>query len=435
MIDESYVRYDVHKSDTPVSNKRGLSSARIPSILSTHSITTRPNGVGLPLAFFNTVKSFIGSGLLGLPYGFLTGGWAMALISFPLVCVIETYGMMNMISCKKVLPRGSGDTFADLGLVAFGNFGYWLVQIILILFQGGCCCSYILFISQNLTILIPQIPQELWVLVCIVILMLLSFVRTLKATGVFSLTATFSLLIGVVFVVIGVVLSGGKRDDLQAFNLKSFPVFFGIVIFLFEGAGMVIPLQSSMKQPKHFSILLVVVVSMVCVIYSGFGFACYALHGKDTPEMITAVISPQYQWMRVLVLVFLIYAITMTYHLLAFPIYEAVDTLPFLKRRDKGSFSYWILSSLCRLGVILITAIPSLTPLQKHFPQLIGLIGGTCGLALAFFLPAILHIKLSWKTSGLLRRICDIGLIVIGVPSSLLVTIFTVIDLVHHIKS
>ena len=57
----------------------------------------------VPEVMMNTFKAFIGSGLLGLPYGYLKAGWVPSLIAFPLFTALCCYTLLDLVDCKVYL--------------------------------------------------------------------------------------------------------------------------------------------------------------------------------------------------------------------------------------------------------------------------------------------------------------------------------------------
>jgi hypothetical protein len=55
-----------------------------------------------PNSFLNIFKSFVGSGILGLPYGFKEGGYLLSLAAFPLTCAIAAYCMICLVRAKVI---------------------------------------------------------------------------------------------------------------------------------------------------------------------------------------------------------------------------------------------------------------------------------------------------------------------------------------------
>jgi len=72
--------------------------------------------------------------------------------------------------------------------------------------------------------------------------------------------------------------------------LKQLPVFFGIVIYTYEGIALVLPLQNAMKEPKDFGKglgVLNVGMTVVCCIFASLGGIGYWKYGDDTESSIT----------------------------------------------------------------------------------------------------------------------------------------------------
>jgi proton-coupled amino acid transporter len=66
------------------------------------------------------------------------------------------------------------------------------------------------------------------------------------------------------------------------FNPSAFTLTIGSAIFTFEGIGLILPIQSSMKQPEKFSYLLYLVMFIITVIFTSVGALCYATFGDET---------------------------------------------------------------------------------------------------------------------------------------------------------
>jgi solute carrier family 36 (proton-coupled amino acid transporter) len=81
-----------------------------------------------------------------------------------------------------------------------------------------------------------------------------------------------------------------ERNFIAPNLLHSLPLFFGTVIFAFEGISLVLPLQNAMKKPENFSAVVGVLnVGMVFVtgIYVSFGAIGYWKYGEATEGSLT----------------------------------------------------------------------------------------------------------------------------------------------------
>lgn len=44
-------------------------------------------------------------------------------------------------------------------------------------------------------------------------------------------------------------------EVINAVDYTTIPIFFGIAVYIFEGIGLVIDMEKSMKKPEHFQVL------------------------------------------------------------------------------------------------------------------------------------------------------------------------------------
>lgn len=73
--------------------------------------------------------------------------------------------------------------------------------------------------------------------------------------------------------------------------LERYPIFFGVVLFAFEGIALVLPVSTTMSKPKQFNRpftgVLDVGIAIVTVAYCGIGFIGYWRYGEDIEGSIT----------------------------------------------------------------------------------------------------------------------------------------------------
>ncbi|XP_076344776.1 uncharacterized protein LOC143244286 isoform X3 [Tachypleus tridentatus] len=162
----------------------------------------------------NIFISFIGAGVLGLPFAFKESGVLEGVIIMLAVSVFSIKAMLLLIKCKykilenqatskvtafskfeklnlsdslatkidqeemKVLLNSENHelelsemsnrneeesikdlNYGDLGQHAMGNIGRWLVDMTILVSQLGFCCAYLIFISENLSSYISRVSN------------------------------------------------------------------------------------------------------------------------------------------------------------------------------------------------------------------------------------------------------------------------------------
>ena len=54
-------------------------------------------------------------------------------------------------------------------------------------------------------------------------------------------------------------------------SISNLPFLFGVVIYSYEGVGMILPVEASMKRKEKFPLTLAFVMTIITVIYVSFG--------------------------------------------------------------------------------------------------------------------------------------------------------------------
>lgn len=73
------------------------------------------------------------------------------------------------------------------------------------------------------------------------------------------------------------------NDDI----VKTFPLYFGTVLFALEAIGVVIALENNMKTPKSFGGVMNIGMVLVTVMYGFVGFFGYWRYGEKSKDSIT----------------------------------------------------------------------------------------------------------------------------------------------------
>ena len=176
-----------------------------------------------------------------------------------------------------------------------GNKGRYLTEFLIFFAQCGGSVAYLVFIGQNLSSVFQSygIPLSSYIFLIAAVEVVLSWIGSLAALAPFSIFADICNAIAMGIVVkedIQKAIAGGisfnERTAITS-NLRGLPFAGGMAVFCFEGFGMTLALQSSMKDKAAFPKVLGQALVGITIVYILFGFSGYMAYGDDTRDIIT----------------------------------------------------------------------------------------------------------------------------------------------------
>jgi proton-coupled amino acid transporter len=167
--------------------------------------------------------------------------------------------------------------------------------------QVGFVCSGLIFTAENLHSFVKAVSHDkatpvmstyFLIAIQLVVIIPLAFIRNVSKLGGAALLADIFILIGLTYIyyydIATIVKARGLNPTVTLFNPQDFTLTIGSAIFTFEGIGLILPIQSSMKSPQQFGKLLAMVMVIITIIFTAVGFLSYAAFGEDTRvEIIT----------------------------------------------------------------------------------------------------------------------------------------------------
>ena len=126
------------------------------------------------------------------------------------------------------------------------------------------------------------------ILMQMVIFLPLSLYRNINNIQKLALVADLFIALGLVYLYyygIRIIAEEGVADIVQ-FNKSSWTLFIGTAIFTFEGIGLIIPIQSGMKNPQKFPAVLGSVMVGIPAVFVSMGAIAYAAFGSKTKPVI-----------------------------------------------------------------------------------------------------------------------------------------------------
>ncbi|KAM7519963.1 hypothetical protein LguiB_018925 [Lonicera macranthoides] len=380
--------------------------------------------------FANVFIAIVGAGVLGLPYTFMKTGWVMGLLMLFSVAFLTYHCMMLLVLTRRRLESLLGfskiSSFGDLGFAVCGPAGRFAVDVMIVLSQAGFCVSYLIFVANTLGHMLnfsptnpnPKIiglsPKSFYIWSCFPFQLGLNSIPTLTHLAPLSIFADVVDIGAMAIVMVeDAIIFLNHKPILQAFG--NFSVFFyglGVSVYAFEGIGMVLPLESEMKDKSKFGKTLGLSMALISLMFGLFGALGYFAFGEETKDIITTNLGKGL--VSNLVQLGLCVNLFFTFPLMMNPVYEVAE-----RRICEGRYSLWV-----RWGIVLgVTLVALLVP---NFADFLALVGSSVCVVLGFALPSLFHLmvckdELGWVGMGVDGIIVVLGVViaVFGTWSSL----------------
>lgn len=238
------------------------------------------------------LKSFVGTGVLFLPRAFLNGGMLFSSLVLLAVSILSYYCFILLVN-SRLKVDGS---FGDIGGALYGKNMRRIILSSIVLSQLGFVSAYIVFTAENLQAFVQAVSNcksfidiKFMVLMQLVIFLPLSLIRDISKLGFTALIADVFILLGLIYLFyydfITIAAQGGIAD-VKAFNPSTWTLFIGTAIFTYEGIGLIIPIQESMKHPQQFPGVLAGVMVIITIVFLGAGAISYAAYGSATKTVV-----------------------------------------------------------------------------------------------------------------------------------------------------
>ena len=386
--------------------------------------------------FFTLIKAFIGTGIMFLPKAFLNGGLLFSSILLVVVSLVNCLCFRLLLDCRQKYGGGYG----ELGNEIVGPKFRKLVLFSIALSQLGFVCAGLIFTAENLFSFLDAVTKgtgnlslgvPALIALQLIPLVPLALIRNISKLGPVALIADVFILIGLVYIWyfdISSLARNGLEPTVKMFNPSSFTLTVGSAIFTFEGIGLILPIQSSMKKPQHFANLLYFVMFLITIIFCSVGALCYATFGENTRIQIISNFPQDSPLVNAVQFLYSL-AVLAGEPVQLFPAVRIIETWLFGERATgkKSAAIKWqkngvrtAVMAVC-IGISMVGA----TDLDKF----VALIGSFACVPLVYIYPAYLHYKgaaeKTWVKAG------DILLMVVGIIAMVYttgVTVFQWID-------
>ncbi|KAK5174020.1 uncharacterized protein LTR77_001100 [Saxophila tyrrhenica] len=392
----------------------------------------REGDAGTTKTFFTLLKAFVGTGIMFLPKAFRNGGILFSSITLITVSIVTTVCFRLLLHCRK---RYGGGGYGELGLEIGGPKLRSIILGSITMSQLGFVCAGLIFTAENLLAFanaVTSVPSKqpfgvnALIAIQFVVLVPLALIRNISKLGPAALLADVFIGIGLVYIWwydISAISQRGIAPTVTLFNPSSFTLTIGSAIFTFEGIGLILPIQSSMREPHKFSYLLYLVMLIVTVIFTSVGALCYATFGEETKIQIISNFPQDSKLVNAVQFLYSM-AVLVGEPVQLFPAVRIIETHLFGERASgrKSAAIKWKKNALRAAMMVLcgLIAIIGASDLDKF----VALIGAFACVPLVYIYPPYLHFKGMAETAS--EKAFDIALLCLGVVAMVYSSVVTV---------
>ncbi|XP_011196222.1 proton-coupled amino acid transporter-like protein CG1139 isoform X2 [Zeugodacus cucurbitae] len=220
--------------------------------------------------YISLLKASIGIGCLAMPKAFQAAGWLNGLLSTALIGSIVIFALhvllhgMYELSKRKRVPQLNYPDSMAVALESGPKYLRFLsetarstIDFILAFYHFGVCCAYVVFIADNMKELFDfygyDIDSRFYIFALTLPLSAIYLVRDLRNLVPFNAVADAMICFSFVIVFYYIFTGLPSLARRSAFgDLKSYPLFFGTVLFAIESVGVIISVEAKMKSPRDY---------------------------------------------------------------------------------------------------------------------------------------------------------------------------------------
>ncbi|TGZ77921.1 hypothetical protein EX30DRAFT_310631 [Ascodesmis nigricans] len=415
---------DVEEGEREMGEQAALLGQQRPPAKKKHTkIATGTAGSGKAVLLL--LKSFVGTGVLFLPKAYLNGGMLFSNLVLLAVSLLSFYCFVLLVRTRLKVIGG----FGDIGETLYGPKMRYLILSSIVVSQIGFAAAYIVFTSENLQAFVlavtnntKHIDVKYFILLQCLIFLPFSMIRDMAKLSASALVADFFIVLGLVYLYYYDIftLSTHGIADIKAFNPADWTLFIGTAIFTFEGIGLIIPIQETMKHPEKFPKVLAQVMVVITFIFLSMGALCYAAFGSNTQTVVILNLPQDSKFVNAVQFLYSL-AILLSTPLQLFPAIRVMETGIFPK---SGKFNWKVKweKNLFRFAVVISTALISWGG-ADDLDKFVALIGSFACIPLVYIYPPMLYMRAyPGKERGRL-----IALIVFGAVVMVYTTVLTVV--------
>ncbi|KAI9826506.1 MAG: neutral amino acid transporter [Phylliscum demangeonii] len=378
-------------------------------------------------AFLLLLKSFVGTGVLFLPKAFLNGGMGFSIAVLLCVAALSYYCFILLVTTRLQVDG----SFGDIGGALYGSWMRDIILLSIVLSQIGFSSAYIVFTAENLQAFVLAVSKcgayvdlKLLILAQVVIFLPLALIRDISKLAATALIADGLILLGLLYLYyfdLRTIVAQHGVADIAPFNARDWTLFIGTAIFTFEGIGLIIPIQESMRAPRQFPAVLAAVMLLITVVFLSMGALSYAAYGSRTQTVVLLNLPQDDRLANGVQLAYSL-AILLSTPLQLFPAIRITENAVFARSGKYNPYIKWQKNVFRFAFVVLCAAIAWAG--ADDLDKFVALVGSFACVPLVYVYPPMLHLK---AVPGSRRqRFADVLLAVFGLVVMVYTTALTI---------
>ncbi|XP_019185879.1 PREDICTED: vacuolar amino acid transporter 1-like [Ipomoea nil] len=352
---------------------------------------------------FNGLNALSGIGILSVPFAVASGGW-LSLIYLFIIAAATCYTAVLIQRCMDM--DAAVRNYPDIGERAFGAVGRAVVSLSMNVELYMVAAGFLIMEGDNLNNLFPDFRAEVfgaaiggkqcWVIVVSLLVLPTVWFNDLRVLSYVSATgvvASFLLLAAVLWTAVSDNDSGAAVASPPAnrrlVNWGGTPTAVSLYAFCYCAHPVFPTLYTSMKNPTHFSKVLLVCFAVSTFNYASMAILGYLMFGSDALSQITLNLPTDKISSQVAIYVTLVNPIA-KYALMVTPIVKAIENSFALSDCGKKGL---IGGLVIRTGLVISTVIVAMA--VPFFGYLMSLVGAFLSTAASVILPCLCFLKIS----------------------------------------
>uniref|UniRef100_A0A7S3UKP7 Amino acid transporter transmembrane domain-containing protein n=1 Tax=Oxyrrhis marina TaxID=2969 RepID=A0A7S3UKP7_OXYMA len=351
----------------------------------------------------------IGLGILAMPRALAESGWVSGLLSLFLSAVVAGFGCLILWKATFLNPDSRDtpmSTFEEIGRVSFGKAGATISSLLLHTLLIFVCAVLLVVLASSLLTLTRTLNLRLWILICGVICLPLSWIKHMKEVGLvaaFGVATVAAAVICIMCACIAAYIGEESTPDYQVSSGSPLVLVSTFNTFLLSFTVSVTEptIISAMEKPQDFPKALLMAFTFILCVYAGVSVLGYLAFGdtllnRDT--IVEAIAPPGTSLSAVAWIINIVMLLLVAVHLLVLfmPTAHFIDSL--LRLDDMKRWNNPTRAGIVRIltrslqlcvCVVLGVGIPSVD-------RLVGILAAFCIIVLSVVLPMAFYIRLKY---------------------------------------